>query len=99
MSLCSIFMNVLNALTVLRERKEISSSCPSINSTKSRWRIAKGWRPGRSRVDGLVKVGNDGMSADGIEVDQEVLKQALSTFMKMLHRDMVSGNSASYPGG
>ena len=25
--------------------------------------------------------------------------RALSTFMKMLHRDMVSGNSASYPGG
>lgn len=85
MFLCSIFMNVLNALTVLRKRKEISSSCPSINSTKSRWRIAKGWRPGRSRVDGLVMVGNDDMSADGIEVDQEVLKQALLAVNNFMH--------------
>lgn len=80
-----IFLNVLNALTVLRGRKDISASCPSINSTRSRWRIAKAWRPGRSRGDGLVKIGNDGMSSDGLEVDQETLKQALMAVNNFMH--------------
>ncbi|KAF3040332.1 hypothetical protein E8E12_008657 [Didymella heteroderae] len=80
-----IFLNVLNALTVLRESKEISSECPTLNQTKSRWRIAKMWRPGRSRMDGLVKVGNDGMNGDGLEVDQEALKQALLAVNNFMH--------------
>lgn len=78
-------MNVLNALTVLRESKELSPSCPSINSTKSRWRIAKAWRPGRSRMDGLVKVGTDSMSGNGIEVNQEALKEALLAVNNFMH--------------
>ncbi|KAJ4413169.1 hypothetical protein N0V91_000143 [Didymella pomorum] len=80
-----IFLNVLNALTVLRESKEISSECPTLQQTKSRWRIAKMWRPGRSRMDGLVKVGNDGMNGDGLEVDQEALKQALLAVNNFMH--------------
>ena len=59
---------------MLRESKEISSECPSINSTKSRWRIAKTLRPGRSR-----------MSGDGLEVDQEALKQALMAINNFMH--------------
>ncbi|KAJ4990471.1 hypothetical protein SVAN01_04133 [Stagonosporopsis vannaccii] len=80
-----IFLNVLNALTVLRQSKEISSTCPSINSTKSRWRIAKTWRPGRSRMDGLVKVGNDSMEGNGLEVNQEALKEALLAVNNFMH--------------
>ncbi|KAF2131925.1 hypothetical protein P153DRAFT_285572 [Dothidotthia symphoricarpi CBS 119687] len=74
-----IFLNVLNALTVLRESREISPDCPSINSTKARWRIAKMWRPGRSKIGsrGLIKIGDDGVTDDGLEVNQENLKQAL----------------------
>jgi hypothetical protein len=83
--LCSIFLNVLNALTILRESKEISSSCPSLNVTKSRWRIAKAWRPGRTRPDGMVKVGVDTMSGDGLEVNQECLKQALLAVNNFMH--------------
>lgn len=43
------------------------------------------WRPGRSRMDGLVKVGNDGMNGDGLEVDQEALKQALLAVNNFMH--------------
>jgi hypothetical protein len=81
----SIFLNVLNALTILRESKELSSSCPSLNVTKSRWRIAKAWRPGRTRPDGMVKVGADTMSGDGLDVDQECLKQALLAVNNFMH--------------
>jgi hypothetical protein len=80
-----IFLNVLNALTILRESKELSSSCPSLNVTKSRWRIAKAWRPGRTRPDGMVKVGADTMSGDGLDVDQECLKQALLAVNNFMH--------------
>lgn len=36
-------------------------------------------------MDGLVKVGNDGMSGDGLEVDQEALKQALMAINNFMH--------------
>lgn len=32
-----------------------------------------------------MKVGNDGMSGDGLEVDQETLKQALMAINNFMH--------------
>jgi hypothetical protein len=36
-------------------------------------------------MDGLVKVGNDGMSSDGLEVSQETLKEALLAVNNFMH--------------
>ncbi|KAF2003922.1 hypothetical protein P154DRAFT_427978 [Amniculicola lignicola CBS 123094] len=79
----NIFLNVLNALQLLREKEEISPSCPSFSTTRSRWRIIKAWRLGKSRMDGLVKIGDDG--GDGLEVSQEELTQALTALNNFIH--------------
>lgn len=81
----SIFLNVLNALTVLRESREIEESCPPFIKTRKRWEVAKRWPRNRSRMDGLVKIGYDEMSRDGLEVDQESLKEALMALNNFIH--------------
>jgi hypothetical protein len=71
-------MNVLHALTVLHESKEIDPDAPSLKQTlKGRWKGARSLRPNRPRMDGLVKIGADDMAQNGLEVKQEKLKQAL----------------------
>ncbi|KAF1942198.1 hypothetical protein EJ02DRAFT_346111 [Clathrospora elynae] len=81
-----IFLNVLNALTVLRESREIADSCPTFTSTRKRWEVARRWNPKqRSRTGGLVGIGYDEMSRDGLEVDQECLKEALMALNNFIH--------------
>ncbi|KAF1913908.1 hypothetical protein BDU57DRAFT_480605 [Ampelomyces quisqualis] len=82
----SIFLNVLNALTVLHESKEIDPEGPSFKQTlKARWKGARSLRPGRSRMDGLIKIGEDEMSRDGLEVSQDSLKHALEALNNFIH--------------
>lgn len=81
----SIFLNVLNALTVLRESREIADSCPPFTKGRKRWEVARKWPRNRSRVDGLVKIGYDNMSRDGLEVSQESLKEALMALNNFIH--------------
>ncbi|KAF2192507.1 hypothetical protein K469DRAFT_717048 [Zopfia rhizophila CBS 207.26] len=77
----SIFLDILNALRVLRDKEEISPSCPSFNTTRSRWRILKARR--KSRMEGPIKVGDEG--GDGIEVNQEDLVEALTALNNFIH--------------
>jgi hypothetical protein len=87
---CRIFLNVLNALTVLRESREIADSCPPFTSTRKRWEVAKRWNQKRSRmgaVGGIVRIGYDEMSRDGLEVDQECLKEALMALNNFIHEN------------
>lgn len=51
--------------------------------TKSRWRILKSWRAGKTRMDGMIKVGDDG--GDGLDVEQESLTQALTALNNFIH--------------
>jgi hypothetical protein len=82
----SIFLNVLNALTVLHESKEMDPEAPPFKqSLKARWKGARSLRPGRSRMDGLIKIGEDDMSQDGLEVGQESLKRALEALNNFIH--------------
>jgi hypothetical protein len=82
----SIFLNVLNALTVLHESKEMDPEGPPFKQTlKARWKGARALRPGRSRMDGLIKIGEDDMSRDGLEVSQESLKHALEALNNFIH--------------
>lgn len=83
----SIFLNVLNALTVLHENKEMDPEVPPFKqSLKARWKGARSLRPGRSRVDGLVKIGEDELSREGgLEVEQEKLKHALEALNNFIH--------------
>ncbi|KAF2823528.1 hypothetical protein CC86DRAFT_298766 [Ophiobolus disseminans] len=82
----SIFLNVLNALNVLHESKEIDPEGPSFKQTlRARWKGARSLRPGRSRVDGLIKIGADEMSQDGLEVSQDSLKRALEALNNFIH--------------
>lgn len=80
----SIFLNVLNALTVLRESIEIADSCPPFKQTRRRWSVTKSWNP-RRPTTGRVKIGYDDMSQDGLEVDQETLKEALTALNNFIH--------------
>ncbi|KAF1838733.1 hypothetical protein BDW02DRAFT_488325 [Decorospora gaudefroyi] len=82
-----IFLNVLNALTVLRESREIADSCPPFTQTRKRWEVARRWNQKRSRMGagGLVRIGYDEMSRDGLEVDQECLKEALMALNNFIH--------------
>ncbi|KAH7381712.1 hypothetical protein BKA66DRAFT_512571 [Pyrenochaeta sp. MPI-SDFR-AT-0127] len=80
-----IFLNVLNALTVLRESREIADSCPPFTKTRKRWEVARKWPRNRSRMDGLVRIGYDEMSRDGLEVNQESLKEALMALNNFIH--------------
>lgn len=80
----SIFLNVLNALTKLRESVEIAESCPPFKQTRRRWSITKSWNP-RRPTTGRVKIGYDQMSQDGIEVDQDTLKEALTALNNFIH--------------
>ncbi|KAF2270843.1 hypothetical protein CC78DRAFT_527835 [Lojkania enalia] len=80
----SIFLNILNALQVLREKEELSPSCPKVDSSRKRWRILQGWRPGKkSRMDGRIKVGDDG--GDGLDISQEELIQAITALNNFIH--------------
>lgn len=82
----SIFLNVLHALNVLHESKEIDPEVPPFKQTlKSRWKGARSLRPGRSRMDGLIKIGADEMSQDGLEISQERLKSALEALNNFIH--------------
>ena len=82
----SIFLNVLNALTVLHESKDIDPELPPFKQTlRARWKGARSLRPGRSRVDGLIKIGADEMSQDGLEVSQDSLKRALEALNNFIH--------------
>jgi hypothetical protein len=76
---------MLNALNLLHEKEEISPSCPSMKTptSRSRWRVLKGVRPGKSRTDGLVKIGDD--QGDGLDVSQESLTQALTALNNFIH--------------
>lgn len=87
--LCSIFLNVLNALTVLRERREIADSCPPFTQTRKRWEVARRWNQKRSRPNpgGVVRIGYDEMCRDGLEVDQECLKEALVALNNFIHEN------------
>jgi hypothetical protein len=80
---CSIFVNMLNALNLLRQKEEISPSCPAMNTTKSRWRVLKGFRAGKLRTDGLVKIGDD--HGDGLDISQESLTEALTALNNFIH--------------
>jgi hypothetical protein len=79
----SIFVDILNALQVLREKEELSPSCPSFSMSKSRWRVLRSWRPGKSRMDGLIRVGDD--AGDGLEIDQETLVGALTALNNFIY--------------
>lgn len=80
----SVFLNVLNALTVLRESIEIAESCPPFKQTRRRWSITRSWNP-RRPTTGRVKIGYDQMSQDGLEVDQDTLKEALTALNNFIH--------------
>jgi hypothetical protein len=84
---CRIFLNVLNALTVLRQSREIADSCPPFTQTRKRWEVARKWNQKRSRMGTgrLVRIGYDEMSRDGLEVDQEGLKEALVALNNFIH--------------
>lgn len=59
---------------------------PFKQSLKSRWKGVRALRPGRSRMDGLIKVGEDELSREGgLEVEQEKLKQALEALNNFIH--------------
>ncbi|KAF2787832.1 hypothetical protein K505DRAFT_329403 [Melanomma pulvis-pyrius CBS 109.77] len=81
----SIFINILNSLLVLREKEPVSPSCPSFNTTKSRWRIIRAIKLNKSRIDGMVKIGDD--CGDGLEVNQESLVQALTALNNFIHEN------------
>ncbi|KAF2279542.1 uncharacterized protein EI97DRAFT_448259 [Westerdykella ornata] len=78
-----IFLNVLNALQVLREKEDIAPSCPAFNTTRSRWRILRTWRPGKMKMDGRIKVGGDG--GDGIDIDRQSLIEAITALNNFIH--------------
>lgn len=80
-------MNVLHALKVLHEQKEIDPEVPNFfkQALKARWKGAKSLRPGRSRMDGLIRIGADEMLQDGLEVSQEELKHALEALNNFIH--------------
>lgn len=82
-SLHSIFLNILHALQLLREKEEISPSCPAFNTTRSRWRVLKGFRGAKSRMDGMIKIGDEG--GDGLEISQESLTSALTALNNFIH--------------
>ncbi|KAH7126909.1 hypothetical protein B0J11DRAFT_289350 [Dendryphion nanum] len=79
----TIFLNVLNALKTLGEKEELSPDCPPYTATKSRWRILKAWRAGKTRMDGLVKVGDD--NGDGLEIPQEKIIEAITALNNFIH--------------
>ncbi|KAF2703884.1 hypothetical protein K504DRAFT_165697 [Pleomassaria siparia CBS 279.74] len=79
----SIFVNILNALLVLREKEEISPSCPSLHTSRCRWSILRTIKSNKSRMDGLVKIGDE--VGDGLEVNQESLIQALTALNNFVH--------------
>ncbi|KAF2021971.1 hypothetical protein BU24DRAFT_33717 [Aaosphaeria arxii CBS 175.79] len=78
-----IFLNVINALRVLREKEDVSPSCPSFNTSKTRWRVLKSWRPGKLRMDGLVKVGDD--RGDGLDIAQQDFIEAITALNNFIH--------------
>lgn len=80
----SIFLNVLNALTVLRASRDIAEEAPAWWKTKKPTRrrrsrssptVAPKW-PAKVSFDNVVRIGYDDMSRDGIDVDQTQLKGA-----------------------
>lgn len=81
----SIFLNMLEALQLLHEKEDVSPSCPtfSANANRTRWRVLRGSRPGKSRMDGLVKVGDEG--GGGLEVSQESLNLALTALNNWIY--------------
>lgn len=79
----SIFLNVLNALQILREKEDLSPDCPPFNTKRSRWHIVKTWRHRRPRMDGMVKVGDD--CGDGIDVPQQGLIEAIMALNNFIH--------------
>jgi len=80
-----IFLNVLHALTVLRESVEIADSCPPFKQTRRRWSVTKSWNGRRASTSGTVKIGYDQMSRDGVEVEQGTLKEALTALNNFIH--------------
>jgi len=73
---------MLEALLLLREKEDLSPSCPAFNSSRGRWRVLKG-RPGKSRIDGMVKIGDE--NGDGLEISQENLTAALTALNNWIY--------------
>jgi hypothetical protein len=69
-----IFLDIFNALLVLRERLGIDPECPTIKSTRSKWRVLRTWRQSR-KSNGMVRVGEE--YKDGVDVNQEKLLEVL----------------------
>ncbi|KAF2738353.1 hypothetical protein EJ04DRAFT_50692 [Polyplosphaeria fusca] len=80
----NIFLNIVNALHVLREKEELSPSCPAFNTSKKRWRMIHAWRPGKAKMDGRVKIGGD-LGGDGLEVNQQSIIEALTALNNFIH--------------
>lgn len=72
--LCRIFLDIFNALLVLRERLGIDPACPTIKSTRSKWRVLRTWRQSKKNY-GMVRVGEE--YRDGVDVNQEKLLEVL----------------------
>ena len=73
---------------MLRESREIAESCPPFKSSRKRWEVTKRWTPRRtSRADGLVRIGYDDMLRDGLEVNEENLKEALMALNNFIHEN------------
>lgn len=87
-----IFLNMLEELSKLREKEQWSPSCPSFSQSKNKWRILRGSRAGKSRMDGMIKIGDDRETGDGIEVSQENLVSALTALNNFIyeHREFYS---------
>lgn len=70
---------------MLHDKEEVSPSCPpfNVNSSRKRWRVLQGCRPGKSRMDGLIKIGDE--DGDGLEISQERLKLALAALNNWIH--------------
>lgn len=86
LTLCySIFLNMLEELNKLREKEQWSPSCPSFQQSRNRWRVLRGSRAGKSRMDGLIKIGDDRETGDGLEVSQENLVSALTALNNFIY--------------
>lgn len=80
---CSIFTTILEGLNLLRKKEALSPSCPNTIKSRSRWPVLHGCRPGKSRRDGIVKVGDD--HGDGLEISQQSLTDALTALNNFIH--------------
>ncbi|KAK7188659.1 hypothetical protein DPSP01_013314 [Paraphaeosphaeria sporulosa] len=80
-----IFLNMLEELCKLREKELWSPACPDFKQSRNRWRVLRGSRAGKSRMDGLIKIGDDRETGDGLEVNQEDLISALTAINNFIY--------------